>query len=92
MAFNALRSSWYYTIDHELRLIHAFGNCRAAKMAKKYNYGEDFRLATDGDADKLDELLASGYRICHPCWKREAVLARKDGRRHRPGYGKEPRK
>lgn len=86
-------SSWYYTVDPELKLIHAFRNCRAAKMAIKFSYGIDFHMQTETDADHLDTLIGTyGYRVCHPCWKREQGLSQKDHRPVRPGFRKEPRR
>lgn len=87
-----LARTWYYTIDPELRLIHAFKNCTAAKVAVRYNYSYEFSMKV-GDreaAAKLDGLLRGGYLCCHTCYKREAGLSKKDARMPRPGFMKEP--
>lgn len=84
---------WYYKVDPELKIIHLFGNCAGLKVAQMYNYTEEFKLKDEVDALRLDFLVEKkGYTPCHVCWKREVPLARKEQRRCRPGFVREPRK
>lgn len=75
-----------YYLDPELRVIHLFTNCSGLKVAKKYGYIKNVVAHSTEDAQRLDD---SG-RPCHTCWKREVVLAKKDQRRPRPGFMREP--
>lgn len=84
------RTTWYYKVDPELKLIHAFYNCRALKIPIKYGYAQEITVQNEDDAERLDRLVEEGYKICHTCWKREQGLATKDRRRVRPGFRREP--
>ena len=87
-----LQQSIYYKIDPELRIIHLFHDCSGLKAARKFNYMRELKALDDSDMVKLDDLLTEGYRTCHGCWSREQMLCRKDNRRPRPGFKREPRK
>lgn len=78
-----------YYLDKELKVVHLWSDCVALKMAKRYGYQGTLRIASSGEAVILD---MEGYRPCHRCWKKEQYAAKKEGRRHRPGFFKEPRK
>lgn len=79
--------TFYYTIDPELRLVHAFHDCAAVKVAMKYNYAERFSVCTEDDAERMDRLMEEkNYRTCGTCYNREQMVARKDNRHPRPGY------
>lgn len=89
---SVITQTYYYRLDPELKLIHVFDNCRALRMARKYNYMTEFRLRHGDElgALALDKMLNEGWRTCHACWAREKLLAIKDKRRVRPGFKAEP--
>jgi hypothetical protein len=78
--------TFYYFIDPELRLIHAFKDCRAMKWAVKYKYFREVLVVTEDDAEKLDRLVEQKHRTCPACFGREQALAKRDRRRPRPGF------
>jgi len=83
---------WYFPLDPELRIIHAFQDCSELKFPKKYGYMEtvSVRPSDLDDAARMDKLLEQGWKICHGCWRREQGLARLDKRKLRPGFVKRP--
>lgn len=90
--YNNPMRTWYYMIDPELRLVHAFLDCATAKVAKKYNYLElNVKVNTFEDAKILDRRMADeNLRICVSCWNREQGLCIKDKRQPRPGFKEKP--
>lgn len=91
MSFYSLRT-WYYTIDPELRLIHAFQDCKEVKIARRYSYSYEVKVNTPDDARTLDDLIEDErYKTCDVCYRREQSLARRDKRRPRPGFLHPPR-
>jgi hypothetical protein len=89
----AFGRSWYYPVDPELKMIHAFANCSGLRFPKKYSYMRTFILPPDDreEALKLDALVTKeNYKICHACYSREVVFARQEKRKPRPGFGSAP--
>lgn len=84
-------NSYYYTLDPELRIIHAFRNCASLKYAVKYKYAIDKTVKSERDAEDLDHLVEEErYKICGACYGREQMLSRRDRRRARPGFRYQP--
>lgn len=80
--------TFYYTLDTELRVIHAFRNCVDAKMAVKWNYVREVKVINVDTARELDDLTEhEKYKTCGTCFRRERQEMKKEGRtKARPGF------